>query len=138
MAGTFSCWRRISLTLCGAVVGLAVGIPTASAAQTDGVTLELTHQRLWYTDGDDLNHRVRNDNDSDQALDGFSVRLHVYDRVASRTALKDSFTERPDTLRDGEDRFFLDRRVRPGESGTVSLRLPLSTMDFSSELAHYL
>ena len=123
--------RRAVITLCLLLAAVALPAPPPSSAQDDGLSLALLRQPLSYSEADDLGLILRIDNRTDEALEGFSLRVLAYERVSSRTALRDSFDERPEVLIDGEDHFFLDRTVPPGGSRTVALRTPLSTLGFS-------
>ena len=115
------------------VLAFVLPQPSRAAAQDGGLSLRLLRQPLWYSDADDLGLVLRIDNRTEEDLEGFSLRVLAYERVASRIELRESFDERPEILRDGEDHFFLRTNVPPGGSRAVTLRTPLSTLGFSED-----
>ncbi|HYZ46976.1 MAG TPA: DUF6049 family protein, partial [Actinomycetota bacterium] len=123
-------WAGLALAVLLAVQLLR---PSGAAAQSSEVSLTLVQQPPWHEAADALGLKLLIENDSERALKGFALRLFAYDRVGSRTALQESFDERPSALIGGEDRFFLNRNVGPGSERAVRVSLPLEDLGFSED-----
>lgn len=90
------------------------------------VRLILARQPAWHGDTDPLNITLRIENHGEEPLEGFTLQLIRYERLTSRTALEESFaggsgasTGFPKDFR---------RVIDPGESDSVRLRHPISTL----------
>ncbi|MFN2526315.1 MAG: DUF6049 family protein [Actinomycetota bacterium] len=110
------------------LVGLSqVPIPAGRAQQPDSIVLELVHQPVWHRAEDPLGLELRIRNDTDAELDGFRLRVGVYDRVQSRSELHESFDAAP-FLEPSSFPADFNVVVAPGEEAAVAITEPASAL----------
>ncbi|MDP9222664.1 MAG: DUF6049 family protein, partial [Actinomycetota bacterium] len=111
-------------------------LPAAAQSAAPAVDLRLLSQRPWLTPGDRLGVRLRVDNVGAVDLDGFLLRVGVYDRVTSRSNLLQSFGGTPEIPASAFSKYFSGTRLHAGESTTIVLREhvgALASLDFATE-----
>ena len=118
--------KLVALTLallCSVLTG-----PHGARAQTTEqppLTIGLVSQPLWHEPGDTLGIRVRVTNRGDEAVEGFGIRVGVFDRVRSRSALHDFFDVAPGTEPYVQTRLY-KVSLEPGASESVLVDNPMA------------
>jgi hypothetical protein len=90
--------------------------PTAAAISSSSVQLKLVTQRPWLSPKGRLGLRLRLNNTGTQDLDGFLLRVGVYDRTTSRSDLHVSFGGTPQVPASAFSKYFPTTRVDAGRS----------------------
>jgi Family of unknown function (DUF6049) len=111
------------------IVGAAMWAPPAVAQTgTPAVDLRLVSQRPWLAPGDRLGITLRLTNTGKTAVNGFLLRVGVYDRITSRSDLHVSFSGTPLVPASAFTKYFPGTRLRAGRSVDVHLHQPVSAL----------
>jgi hypothetical protein len=115
------------------LVLLLGSIPWGPArAQTPAVsTLEvrLVGQPVWHEPDDPLGIKLRVSNVGAEEVAGFGIRIGVYERVRSRSALHEAFDLEPGNELYVESPRYPDSALAPGEATTIEVTEPVDSFD---------
>jgi hypothetical protein len=108
---------------------LGTGTQAIAQEEPSGFELRLLSHPPWHAAGDRLQISLEVFNGTSEPLEGFSIQLAAFDRVATRSALRQSFEGPPpdiSAVRSVFPRDFFDETVAPGETVTVTIDDPIS------------
>ncbi|MEA2508865.1 MAG: hypothetical protein QOG21_947 [Actinomycetota bacterium] len=110
------------------VMGPTWTVAASAQSRTHVVDLRLVSQRPWLAPGDRLGVTLRLTNAGKTDLNGFLLRVGVYDRITSRSDLHVSFGGTPLVPASAFTKYFPTTRLRAGRSVDVHLHQPVAAL----------